>query len=95
MTSGSGHDERGARLDCDDAVHVLYEYLDGELTEERRILIQAHLESCPPCFEGYEFEYELRQVIARKCRDEVPADLRARIAAAIEQGQGQGNTPGR
>jgi mycothiol system anti-sigma-R factor len=80
MTTGP-HDEQ---LDCDDAVHVLYHYLDGELTEERRSIIQAHLESCPPCFEGYEFEYELRQVIARKCRDEVPGDLRDRIAQAIE-----------
>ena len=75
------HDERP---DCDEAVHVLYHYLDGELTDERRAVIQAHLESCPPCFEGYEFEFELRQVIARKCRDDVPPDLRSRIAAAIE-----------
>ena len=75
------HDERP---DCDEAVHVLYHYLDGELTPERRAVIQAHLESCPPCFEGYEFEFERRQVIARKCRDDVPPDLRARIAAAIE-----------
>lgn len=88
IPTDDGHHES---LDCNEAVHVLYEYLDGELTEERRTVIRAHLESCPPCFEGYEFEYELRQVIARKCRDEVPADLRARIAAALEQG----NTPGR
>ena len=80
MTTGP-HDERP---DCDEAVHVLYHYLDGELTEERRAVIQAHLESCPPCFEGYEFEFELRQVIAKKCRDEVPSDLIARVAAAIE-----------
>ncbi len=80
MTTGR-HDDR---LDCNEAVHVLYHYLDGELTEERRAVIHAHLESCPPCFEGYEFEFELRQVIARKCRDDVPADLRARIADAIE-----------
>jgi mycothiol system anti-sigma-R factor len=79
MTTGH-HDDR---LDCDEAVHVLYHYLDGELTEERRTVIRAHLESCPPCFEGYEFEYELRQVIARKCRDEVPPELRARIAQAL------------
>jgi mycothiol system anti-sigma-R factor len=79
MTEGR-HDDR---LDCNEAVHVLYHYLDGELTEERRAVIQAHLESCPPCFEGYEFEYELRQVIARKCREQVPDDLRTRIADAI------------
>ena len=77
-TSDHSHD-----ADCQEAVHVLYHFLDGELTEDRRATIQAHLESCPPCFEGFEFEYELRQVIARKCRDQVPDDLRSRIAAAI------------
>lgn len=81
MTDQGHHDES---LDCDEAVHVLYHYLDGALTDERRAVIQAHLESCPPCFEGYEFEFELRQVIARKCREQVPPDLVARIAQAIE-----------
>lgn len=70
--------------DCADAVHLLYHYLDGELTDERRRAIQRHLESCPPCFEGYEFEFELRAVIAQKCKDQVPDSLRARIAEAIE-----------
>jgi mycothiol system anti-sigma-R factor len=80
-----GHHDGG--LDCNEAVHVLYHYLDGELTDERRAVIQAHLEACPPCFEGYEFEFELRQVIAKKCRDEVPPDLRARIADALDHDQ--------
>jgi mycothiol system anti-sigma-R factor len=77
-------DQHDDNLDCNEAVHVLYHYLDGELTEERRALIQAHLESCPPCFEGYEFEYELRQVIARKCREQVPEALLSRVADAIK-----------
>ena len=69
--------------DCDDALHELYHYLDGELTAERREKIQAHLESCPPCFEGFDFEAELRIVIARKCTDQVPDALMSRIADAI------------
>ena len=70
--------------DCDDALHELYHYLDGELTSERRQQIQTHLESCPPCFEGFDFEAELRIVIARKCTDQVPDGLRQRIADAID-----------
>ena len=69
--------------DCDDALHELYHYLDGELTSERRQKIQDHLESCPPCFEGFDFEAELRIVVARKCTDQVPDALRQRIADAI------------
>jgi mycothiol system anti-sigma-R factor len=69
--------------DCDDVLHELYHFLDGELTVERRSTIQAHLESCPPCFEGFDFEAELRIVIAKKCHDQVPEALRLRIAEVI------------
>jgi mycothiol system anti-sigma-R factor len=77
---GEQGDERG---ECGDAVHQLYLYLDGELTSERRELIQHHLDSCPPCFEAYDFEAELRQVIAHRCREQVPDQLRVRVARAL------------
>jgi mycothiol system anti-sigma-R factor len=70
-------------MDCDDAIIRLYQYLDGELTIWRRRAIARHLDECPPCAEGFDFEIELRQVIASKCRDEVPPELKRRIAEAI------------
>ena len=74
----------GERQDkCEDAVHQLYLYLDGELTPERRELIKHHLDGCPPCFEAYDFEAELRIVIAHKCREQVPDHLRVRVARAL------------
>jgi len=76
--------EQGRRGgECGDAVHQLYLYLDGELTAERRDLIQHHLDECPPCFEAYDFEAELRLLIAHKCREQVPDHLRARVARAL------------
>ena len=47
--------------DCVEAVHLLYHYLDGELTVERRVLIRQHLDDCPPCGQAFDFEAELRQ----------------------------------
>ena len=70
---------------CDDALHELYGYLDGELTPERRTKIQHHLDDCPPCYEAFDFEAELRIVIARKCTETVPDSLKQRIAEAIAQ----------
>ena len=69
---------------CDDAKHTLYEFLDGELTDEKRAAIQAHLEGCSPCFEAFDFEAELWQVVEKKCIEQVPAGLQAKIAAALQ-----------
>lgn len=70
-------------MDCEDAIRELYSYLDGELTTRKRHAIAQHLDDCPPCAQGYEFEVELRQVIVSRCHDEVPEDLRRRVARAI------------
>ena len=70
-------------MDCDKAIHRIYSYLDGELTVWHRWSIARHLDDCPPCAQGFDFEIELRQVIASKCRDEVPPELKIRIARAI------------
>lgn len=71
--------------DCSDALHELYEYLDGELTDGRRQIIAQHLSACGECFEAFDFQAELRQVIAHKCRDEVPDSLKARVADLLDR----------
>ena len=73
--------------DCSDTLHELYHFLDGEMTDEKRMIVQAHLDACPPCFEAYDFEAELRQVVQRKCQERVPESLRARIGEAIGHGE--------
>jgi mycothiol system anti-sigma-R factor len=70
--------------DCSDALLELYEYLDGELTASRRAVIAQHLTACGECFEAFDFQAELKQVIAHKCRDEVPEALKARVAGLLE-----------
>ena len=75
------------RADCAEAVERLYTFLDGELTFERRVLIQRHLDACHDCIEAYEFEAELRAAISRGCRERVPESLRIRIYQAIAHEQ--------
>ncbi|MGH9187185.1 MAG: mycothiol system anti-sigma-R factor [Acidimicrobiales bacterium] len=70
--------------DCNESLHELYHFLDGELNDARRGAIQKHLDDCPPCYETFDFEAELREVIARKCQDKVPETLRRRIANLID-----------
>lgn len=82
---------------CEEALHELYHFLDGELTDTRRSLISSHLDGCTTCLGAFDFEVELRHVVAQRCRDTVPESLRDRIAQAIghqEHGDpNRGQTP--
>jgi len=90
-TLDPGHQHRDhagpeGRIDCEAALAEVYSYLDDELTIETRTVIAAHLESCGACFEAFDFEAELRMVIAsRGGADEFPDELRVRIIERIEQ----------
>jgi mycothiol system anti-sigma-R factor len=70
---------------CDETIERLYFYLDGELTEQRRIEISRHLDLCGPCVGAYGFESELRKLVANRCQDRVPDALRARVAEALRE----------
>ena len=70
-------------MDCQKSFRRMYRYLDGEITAWRRWKITRHLDRCPPCAQGFGFEMELRQLVASRCRDEVPVALKRRIAESI------------
>ena len=70
-------------MDCGQAHLHVYEYLDGELTVWKRRAITRHLDDCPPCAEGFTFELDLRRVIVSKCAEDVPEELKTRIARAL------------
>ena len=70
-------------LDCNDTIERLYHYLDGELTDDRRTAINHHLDDCAPCLDAFDFEAELRIVIASRCKDHVPDGLRRRVHDAL------------
>jgi len=76
------------QVDCGSAIHQLYDYLDGELTDERRTQIAEHLDYCGPCAGAAGFETELRKVIADHCKDHVPENLRQKISELIEAERG-------
>lgn len=79
-------DQREAmKQSCLEALADLATFIDGELTEDKRQRIESHLDDCPPCVDAHGFERELRVVIAHRCQEQVPEELRQRIALAIAQ----------
>jgi mycothiol system anti-sigma-R factor len=83
MDSQHGGEHAGAHIDCTDAVHVLYQFLDGELTEVRRLEIQTHLQACLPCWEAFDFEAELKIFVGKRCRETAPDGLKERVIRSL------------
>ncbi len=80
------HDMGRYETDCDRALVELYEFLDGELTLERRQRIELHLNDCRHCFSSFDFEQGLRLVVRLRLQTPVvvPPDLVARVASLID-----------
>ncbi|HEY4607603.1 MAG TPA: zf-HC2 domain-containing protein [Ilumatobacteraceae bacterium] len=71
---------------CQDAIRELEAFLDGSLSEDGHTAIHAHLAGCDDCLQAFDFQAELRQVIAAKCRnDEMPAGLLSRIEQCFNE----------
>lgn len=78
-----GDIDLSAQGDCNAMLARLYTFLDGELTDQRRTTIQSHLDTCPSCFSAFDFEMELRIVVAKRVHTRVPAELAERIRRSI------------
>ncbi len=70
--------------DCSEALHRVYEYLDGEMTSDDTAKIAHHLEECGPCLEQYDLDKALKALVKRSCQcEEAPVALRTQIMARI------------
>lgn len=70
-------------VDCNSVVQELYTFLDGELTDGRRVQIERHFTGCTDCHEVVEFHASLKMTISAKCQEAVPDALRRRINEAL------------
>lgn len=81
--SGMGRDAEIESIEsCEEAMDVLAEYLDGELTTGERAGLERHLEICRSCYSRAEFEKRLKARMAEH-RAEVPDRLRDRMRTMI------------
>lgn len=73
-----------SRIDCEQAMAHLHDYLKRELTADMVEEVHQHLERCRPCFSHARFEQNfLLMLETRARRDTCPSELRARILAAL------------
>ncbi len=72
---------------CDETTKQLYTYLDAELDERTAASIRGHLEDCPGCFEGFQFERRLKDVIRGCLSEDMPEALVNKVKDLIRQEQ--------
>ena len=71
--------------DCNETLRDLQLFLDGELPAEEYEHVLGHLDECLDCYQTFDFQAELKQIIAKKCRTEkMPPGLIERIRACLE-----------
>ena len=72
--------------DCSVVISEVYLYLDLECSEDRRSLIQKHLDDCSHCLREYGIEHEVKALVARSCGDErAPQELRDRLRLKLNE----------
>jgi len=71
--------------ECREALRRLGAFLDGELGAVTRSRLEHHLAECEPCTDRRAFEEGFRELVRRRCVDEAPPALRARIMAQLDE----------
>ncbi|MEU8663619.1 mycothiol system anti-sigma-R factor [Actinoplanes philippinensis] len=81
-----GQQENEHDTDCSIVLSEVYVYLDLECSEERRLLIQKHLDECSGCLREFGIEHEVKALVGRCCGDErAPMELRERLRSKLGQ----------
>lgn len=70
-------------ITCAQAVRDLWNYLDGLVDPAERDAMEEHLSVCRRCCGELEFAQELRGFLTEHAEEQLPPDVRARLAATL------------
>ena len=81
MSCGNPH-----TTSCVEVLEHVHDYLDGEISEQERVLIVQHLEECPPCVHQFQVVRTVKALVHRSCGSSpAPDRLRLEIVTRIRQ----------
>jgi mycothiol system anti-sigma-R factor len=81
MSCGEHHE-----TDCSEVLAEVWLFLDHECDENRRRLLEQHLDECSPCLEQFGIDEHLKVLLARKCGGEhAPETLKQRLRDQIRK----------
>ena len=66
---------------CAKCEEMLQPFLDRELSEDEYAIAEAHLDECGYCRKRYKFEESLRIYVRKSVTEQMPDELRQKLAA--------------
>jgi mycothiol system anti-sigma-R factor len=66
---------------CAKCEEVLQPFLDRELSDAEVAEAESHLDDCTYCRKRYRFEEKLRMYVRQAWAEDMPPDLKAKLAA--------------
>ena len=66
---------------CEECEKLLQPYLDKQLSDAERAEAEAHLDECAYCRKRYVFEERLRMFVRQAAVEEMPQNLKQKLAA--------------
>jgi anti-sigma factor (TIGR02949 family) len=72
-------------ISCGAAVEQLWAFLDHELDDQEEQEVEAHLAFCRRCCGELDFAKHLRQLLARRAGNDLPAEVRARLDRFVDE----------
>jgi anti-sigma factor (TIGR02949 family) len=70
--------------ECEQVLQQLERFLDGELPEPDRVVLDRHLNGCTPCMERADFKRHVRMLLASRCGgDQAPEALHDKVIALL------------
>jgi mycothiol system anti-sigma-R factor len=66
---------------CEKCEEVMQPFLDRILDETERVEAEGHLDDCGYCSKRYRFEESLRIFVRQACSEEMPAELKLKLAS--------------
>jgi mycothiol system anti-sigma-R factor len=66
---------------CEKCEEWMQPYLDRELSDDERAEAEVHLDNCSYCRKRYRFEESLRIFVRQVCSEEMPSELKQKLAA--------------
>jgi mycothiol system anti-sigma-R factor len=69
---------------CRQVVADVWLFLDNEMDEGRRQVVQQHIANCEPCLDHTDLSDRLKALVHRTCGgDAAPPELKAAVAALL------------